>query len=264
MFRKCLLLISLLFAGISTANAFDHQQWNSLLQRHVTVIDHGQITKADYAGFAAERQGLKRYLASLSAISQVKFDNWSSTTQLAFLINTYNAWTVEFILTEYPDLTSIRDLGGFFSSPWEKEFIPLFGRTVSLDHIEHELIRGSGRYNEPRIHFAVNCASVGCPALRNEAYTAESLEQQLEQQTQLFLMDKSRNRLENDNLPISEIFKWYREDFEQGWRDAESLSEFLLLYPDALAIDSERQEKLLQGQISIEFLDYDWRLNDTQ
>lgn len=264
MFRKYLLLICLMFVGISTANAFDHQQWNSLLKRHVVEIDGGQSTKADYAGFATERQDLKRYLASLSAISQAEFDNWSTELQLAFLINAYNAWTVELILTKYPDLTSIRDLGGLFSSPWEKEFIPLLGHTVSLDYIEHELIRGSGRYNDPRIHFAVNCASIGCPALRNEAYSAESLDQQLEKQTQLFLKDKSRNHIVKNSLQVSKIFKWYREDFEKGWRNAESLQAFLLLYADALALDSEQQKKLAQGQLSVQFMDYDWHLNNTQ
>ena len=91
------------------------------------------------------------------------------------MINAYNAWTVEFILTKYPDLDSIKDLGSFFNSPWDKEFIPLLGKTVSLNDIEHGLIRGSDRYNDPRIHFAVNCASIGCPALREEAYTGDKL-----------------------------------------------------------------------------------------
>ncbi len=264
MSRKLLLFVSLLFLGISAVQAFDHQSLDDLLKRHVVVIDGGQITQANYAGFQSERQDLQRYLDSLSAVTQAEFDAWSNDQQLAFLINAYNAWTVELILTEYPNLDSIKDLGGFFSSPWKKAFIPLFGKEVSLDHIEHDLIRGSGRYDEPRIHFAVNCASIGCPALRNEAYTPASLDTQLEQQTQLFLQDKSRNRLNDDRLEVSEIFKWYREDFQQGWRNTRSLVDFLVLYADALGLDKHQQVKLKQGDIAIHFLDYDWQLNDSQ
>ncbi|MDF1588550.1 MAG: DUF547 domain-containing protein [Gammaproteobacteria bacterium] len=250
-------------SGSAAAQAFDHQLWDDLLKRHVVVIDGGQITKADYAGFQSQRQDLKQYLDSVSMVSQAEFDNWSNETQLAFLINVYNAWTVELILTKYPDLNSIKQLGGFFRSPWKKTFIPLFDREVSLDYIEHDLIRGSGRYNESRIHFAVNCASIGCPALRNEAYTAELLDAQLEQQTQLFLQDKKRNRLDGNRLMVSEIFKWYRKDFEQGWRNTGSLTAFLALYGKALGLDSDQQTKLQQSEIVIAFLDYDWQLNDT-
>jgi hypothetical protein len=264
MFRKLLLFIGLMFAGISAVMAFDNQVWDQLLKRHVVVIDGGQITQANYAGFQSERQDLQHYLDNLSAVTQAEFDAWSNDQQLAFLINAYNAWTVELILTEYPNLDSIKDLGGFFSSPWKKAFIPLFGQEVSLDHIEHELIRGSGRYDEPRIHFAVNCASIGCPALRNEAYTAAFLDTQLEEQTQLYLQDKSRNRLNDDRLEISEIFKWYREDFQQGWRNTQSLADFLVLYADTLGLGKQQQAKLKQGDITIHFLDYDWQLNDSQ
>lgn len=263
MLHKCLLVISLLLAATSPAMAFDHQPWDALLKRHVVVIDGGQITQTDYAGMQGQRQDLQRYLQSIAEISQTAFDKWPSDKQLAFLINAYNAWTVELILTEYPDLHSIKDLGGFFSSPWKKAFIPLFGGEVSLDHIEHDLIRGSGHYHEPRIHFAVNCASIGCPALRNEAYTAELLDAQLQAQTQLFLQDRSRNRLDGNRLAVSEIFKWYREDFQQGWRGAESLAAFLGLYADALGLNSAQQSQLQQGDIAIKFLDYDWQLNDS-
>lgn len=263
MFRKLLLCISFMCSSVAAAQAFDHQLWDDLLKRHVVVIDGGQITQTDYAGFQSQRQDLEQYLDSVSTISQAEFDNWSNQTQLAFLINVYNAWTVELILTKYPDLDSIKALGSVFRSPWKKIFIPLFSQEVSLDHIEHQLIRGSGRYNEPRIHFAVNCASIGCPALRNEAYTAELLDAQLEQQTRLFLQDKSRNRLEGNRLQVSGIFKWYRKDFEQSWRNTESLAAFLTLYGNALGLDSEQQTQLQQGEIAIDFLDYDWQLNDT-
>ena len=166
----------------------------------------------------ADRDQLADYLGQLAAVSSREFQQWSRADRLAFLINTYNAWTVELILTEYPDISSIRDLGSLFRSPWSRRFVSLFGEMVSLDHIEHELIRGPDGFQEPRIHFAVNCASVGCPALRQEAYVGDRLESQLEDATGRFLADRSRNRLDGDVLRVSEIFDWYEEDFEQGWR----------------------------------------------
>jgi hypothetical protein len=135
------------------------------------------------------------------------------------------------------------------------------GEKRSLDDIEHGLIRGSGRYNDPRIHFAVNCASIGCPALRNQAYRGDILEAQLEEATVLFLSDKSRNRLSEGSLQISSIFKWYREDFERGWRGAATLPQFLALYKDSLGLGDAETDELASGNITIAFLDYDWKLN---
>ena len=212
---------------------------------------------------ARKRSTLKSYLAGLSEVGQKEFDRWNKQEQLAFLINAYNAWTIELILTTYPNLESIKDLGSLFSSPWSKSFIPLLGKTRSLDDIEHGLIRGSGRYNDPRIHFAVNCASIGCPALRAEAYVSENLDQQLEEQIKVFLSDRSRNRINGGVLEFSSIFKWYREDFEKGWLGLDSLTELFVQHADNLGLSTSDVKRLQTGQIGIEFLDYDWRLNDT-
>ena len=138
------------------------------------------------------------------------------------------------ILTKCPDLESIKDLGSFFQSPWGKSFIPLLGGTRSLDDIEHGLIRGSGRYKDPRVHFAANCASIGCPSLRAEAYVGDRLDEQLEDAARSFLRDRSRNRLDEGELKVSSIFKWYRNDFEKGWRGKHSLAQFLAGYADSL------------------------------
>jgi hypothetical protein len=210
---------------------------------------------------ARERQVLTDYLDRLSKVSREEFDSWTKDGQLAFLINAYNAWTVELILTRYPDLESIKDLGSLFKSPWKKKFIPLLGEKRSLDDIEHGLIRGSGRYNDPRIHFAVNCASIGCPALKNEAYREDILEKQLEEATMLFLSDKSRNKMTEGKLQVSSIFKWYREDFEDGWRGATTLSQFLALFKDSLGLSDTEADELAADNITITFLDYDWKLN---
>lgn len=260
--RWFVFIIGLFFTAVCAAQPFDHVLWDALLKQHVIEIDDGRASQVDYAGFANDRAELEHYLEQLAAVERPQFDAWPQPEQLAFLINAYNAWTVNLILTAYPGLDSIKDLGSFLRSPWKKDFIPLFGDSVSLDHIEHDLIRGSGEFNEPRIHFAVNCASIGCPALRNEAYTAENLEQQLQQQTELFLADRSRNYLENGVLKLSPIFKWYRQDFEQGWRGTESLAAFLSLYAVTLALTPEQKSALQAGKLKIGFTDYDWRLND--
>lgn len=259
---KLLSIILFFCTSLNTqAEILTHSKWDALLKQHVVVIDGGTSTQVDYKGMLKDRVKLNHYLARLQNTTKPDFDSWSNQDQLAFLINAYNAWTVELILGKYPDIKSIKDIGSFFSSPWKQDFIKLFGKNVSLDHIEHKLIRGSDRYNDPRIHFAVNCASIGCPALGAEAYKGEILDQQLDNATKSFLKDRSRNRLIADELEISSIFKWYSEDFEKGWQGAESLQAFLILYADALALDKSAQKALLNDDIDIDYLDYDWRLN---
>lgn len=264
-----LLFSTLLFSQISmaadaipaTTEQALHQQWQALVSQHVKPINHGSSSAVDYAAMQLQRTQLQSYLKQLSSISQTQFDAWDKSTQLAMLINAYNAWTVELILTKYPDIESIKDLGGFFSSPWDKSFIPLLGKTRSLNDIEHKLIRGSDRYNDPRIHFAVNCASIGCPALLEEAYTGAKLEQQLDAQTKRFLADTSRNYAKGDTIYLSAIFKWYGDDFTQGFAGADSIEAFLLLYPNALQLNAVQQAAAKKQQLDIDFLDYNWSLN---
>ena len=257
-----------------------HEPFSALLSEYVKTIDNGASTQVDYKGLKQNSNRLNQYLNGLAKVEKSTFDRWDKADQLAFLINAYNAYTIDLILTEYPEIDSIRDLGGFFSSPWKKEVAPLLGKTLTLDEIEHELIRGQSQntkgYNEPRIHFAVNCASIGCPALREEAYVGEKLDSQLDAQTQRFLADTSRNRMDGNTLKLSKIFDWYGVDFEnnagresESWQGAknvntENLSQFLLLYKDALNLSEPQVLTLEQEKAEIEFLDYDWALNDTQ
>lgn len=243
------------------ASTFDHGPWDSLLKKHVVSIRQGQATQVNYGGFIRDRMQLKTYLAAMSAVPRATFDKWDKPEQLAFLINAYNAWTVELVLTGYPKIESIKDLGSLLQSAWGKRFIPLLGETRSLDSIEHELIRAENRYQEPRIHFAVNCASIGCPALRPEAYTGERLTAQLEDATRLFLSDRSRNGLNGDTLNLSSIFKWYRQDFERGWGGFKELPQFLIAYRQALGLFDGDVQRLKSDALDIEFTDYDWRLN---
>ena len=258
-----LVLAALLASTVSlpALAAFEHSDWDTLLKKHVTPLRGGQASQVDYAGMARDEATLKRYLDSTSAVSRATFDAWAKPEQLAFLLNAYNAWTVALILTRYPDLSSIKDLGTLFSSPWKKAFVPLLGQTRSLDDLEHQLIRGSGRYKDPRIHFAANCASVGCPTLRAEAYVASQLDAQLEDAARLFLSDTTRNRLAGHNLEVSSIFKWYTSDFEQGWRGATTLAQFLALYREPLQLNSDQAARLSAGDMGVRFVDYDWRLN---
>ncbi len=246
--------------AMGTVWAFDHthRNWDTLLKRHVVWISGGTASQVDYAGFKGDALALQAYLDSLSDVRQQTFNAWSSDERLAFLINAYNAFTVQLVLTRYPDLKSIKDLGSFFSSPWKKRFVPLLGEVRSLDEIEHGMIRKPGVYDESRIHFAVNCASIGCPALRDEAFVAAYLNEQLEDALVRFLSDKSRNRYASDSLEVSRIFDWYREDFE---RESGSVNGFLSRYAQVLADTEAARTRIRDQSPPIRFLRYDWRLN---
>lgn len=260
--RMLTVLVSVLTTAQTYATeGFDHTAWDVLLRRHVVSVRGGHASEVDYAGMRRDRTALKQYLAALSVLSEKDFEAMSRPARLAFLINAYNAWTVELILSAGPGLASIRDLGSVLRSPWKRTFIPLLGAQRALDDIEHEMIRTPGRYDEPRIHFAVNCASVGCPALREEAYVAERLEPQLEDATRRFLGDATRNRLGTQALEVSSLFKWYREDFERPWPAGPGLKGFFASYGEVLGLRPADRDALLRGDLPIRFLDYDWRLN---
>lgn len=265
----CLLVLLLLLIadGVNAQTTFDHQhpQWDELVKKHVVWIDDGHASQVDYNGFQGDRQQLQDYLDNLSSVTQSTFDSWSQEQQLAFLINAYNAFTIELVLTRYPELDSIKDLGSWFQSPWKKRFFTLLGEERHLDDVEHGLIRAPGVYDEPRIHVAVVCASIGCPALRDEAFTAERLDAQLEDSFKRFLGDKSRNRYNSSSqtLEVSKIFDWYGEDFEQGHGGFDSLESVFARYAELLADTPEAQQQIREEQVPIKHLNYDWALNDT-
>ena len=257
-------LLSLILISLSASPAwsatFDHDDWNTLLSKHVDWRRDGVASAVDYDGFAADRDTLSGYLSSLSALSTDRFQALSRPERLAFLINAYNAFTVELILRQDNRPGSIRDIGSIFSGPWSQRFFTLLGKQRTLDEVEHQMIRGNPALMDPRIHFAVNCASVGCPALRPEAYTGEELEAQLADSTRRFLSDRRRNRYDAEDqvLRVSSIFDWYQGDFEDS---AGSLADYLLQYADALALPAPARRALKAGDLPIRFLDYDWSLN---
>lgn len=260
-----LLLLLLSLKGVA-GEGFDHQHqaWSRLLEQHVVWTDNGTASEADYRALKQQQETLGHYLASLSAVERADYDHWSRPQQLAFLINAYNAFTIELILSRYPDLDSIKELGSLFSSPWKQRFFSLLGKERSLDEIEHRMVRQPGVFDEPRIHVALVCASIGCPALRPEAYTPEQLEQQLEDGLRRFLSDRSRNRYnpQHNRLEVSRLFDWYEEDFSRGHGGFTSLKSLFSRYAALLTDIPAAQQQIADGKIRITHLDYDWRLND--
>jgi hypothetical protein len=243
--------LAALFLAASPAMAFDHAHaaWGELLERHVVVLEGGKASRVRYAGMAADRAQLKRYVDALSATPRAEFDGWSRAEQMAFLINAYNAFMVEKILGRYPEIRSVWDYGKLFGNPFKDDFFSLLGRRATLDWIEQDTLRKT--YRDARVHYALNCASIGCPMLRAEPYVAARLEAQLEDQARRFLSDSSRNRYREGRLEVSKIFDWYKEDFEP--RNAYFARYAELLGADAGAVSAAR----------ITFLEYDWALNDS-
>ena len=250
----------------STAFALDqgYAAWEALLKKHVAWNAAGVASTVSYKGFAADQAPFKKILEEFSAVTKSQYDAMKRDEKLAFLINVYNAYTVELILSKYPDLKSIRDLGSLVQAPWKKKFFSLLGEERNLDNVEHDMIRAPGVFDEPRIHFTVVCASIGCPALRPEAVTAAKLESQLEDGVRRFLKDKSRNRYskDNDRLEVSKIFDWYKVDFEKGLKGISSREVFFAKYADLLTDDAAAQQKIKDGKVAISHLEYDWKLND--
>lgn len=252
-------LAALLAPLAGSAQGFDHSHkaWDALLKKNVVVLEAGRASQVRYAGFAADRAALKAYLESLSKVSEAEFNAWPRNERMAFLINAYNAFTVEKILTRYPNLKSIRDFGTVFGNPWKDKFFTLLGHESYLDQVEHEMLRKPGAYSEVRVHYAVNCASIGCPMLREEAYTADKLDRQLEEQAVRFLSDRSRNRYAAGKLEMSKIFDWFKEDF--GVRE-----QYFSTYARLLADAADAQKTVAEGKAPLSFLEYDWSLNDVK
>jgi hypothetical protein len=266
-------LCLLLAAASAAAQGFDHEHraWTELLRKHVVLMDDGKASRVDYASFARDREVLVSYLEALSKVPDHEFKHWSKGQQLAFLINAYNAAAVTKILTRHPRIGSIWDFGRVFGNPFKDRFVRLLGKELSLDDIEHDWIRAEGRFNEPRIHFAVNCAAIGCPMLREEAYVAARLDAQFEEQARRFLSDRSRNRFDpaSGRLEVSRIFDWFKEDWTSGYRGfngasqpVRSREEFLANYAELLADVPEHRRLIRMQRAPLSFLDYDWGLND--
>jgi hypothetical protein len=244
-----LLMIGLAFAAPLVAGPFDHHHsaLTGILARHV------QDTGVDYAALQAHPQELKHYLEQLAAVDRSTFEAWTVPQQIAFLTNAYNAFTLQLIVDHYP-LGSIKDIGSFFRGPWDRPVVRLFGRAISLNTLEHRVLRVD--YAEPRLHFALVCAAKGCPPLRPEAYTGGRLDEQLDEQARRFLGQPEKNRVDAAAriVHLSPIFKWYGEDFEQA--SGSVLAALQPYWPELTDAGSA------VGGYRIRYTDYDWSLND--
>ena len=228
----------------SDSKPISHEQWNALLKKHVK--DNGMV---DYKGFMEDSVQLQKYLALLES-RHPNDKHWSGKEQLAYWINAYNAFTVELVLKHYP-IESIKDITKgpnipFINSPWDVKFITIEGEEYDLNNLEHGIIRD--QFNEPRIHFAVNCASISCPVLRGEAYTPEKLDEQLTDQARIFINNPSRNKIKKNRVVISKIFRWYTKDF----KDNGTLIDYLNKY----------SKTKINQDADIDYMDYNWKLND--
>ena len=210
-----------------------HNLWTSALQEHVD--DDGNV---NYKSWKKDTTYLDNYLQTLEENPPV--EAWSKSDSLAYFINAYNAVTVKLILDKYP-LKSIWNL----VTPWRFKRFTLNGEKVSLNHIEHEILR---KMNEPRIHFAINCASASCPKLINVAFESQTMEKQLEQVTRDFINDPKRNKLSEKKIEISRIFQWFSDDFGNK--------------KERIAFIRKYANQPFNENPKVGFLTYDWQLNE--
>ena len=230
--KKLTLFIVALGAVLSASG----QDFDALLKQHIVK---GRV---DYAALKANPTPLQTYLKQAGAVSKDEFKGWAETQQLAFLINLYNASTLQLVVDHYP-VSSIKRIKRLFKGPWDLPSVTLHGRTITLNELEHGIIRK--QYDDPRIHMALVCAAKGCPILRSEAYTAENLNDQLADQSRRYLATPAGLVIDRKKgtASISAIFKWYDSDFSSVPRFIETHS-----------------GESMKG-LKIRYLTYDWSLN---
>jgi len=225
----------------------DHTPFDQMLKEYVN--DRGMV---DYRGWNASASAKKKLDAYINSLSRSTSAGANKNDQLAFWINAYNAITIKGILREYPT-SSIRNhtakLWGY--NIWKNLKLRFAGKQLSLEDIEHELLR---KMREPRIHFAIVCASIGCPKLRNEAYVPEKLDAQLTDNAKAFFADRDKFRFSGSRFEVSPILKWFAEDFGDG--QSQQLKTIRPYLP------AKAQKAVDSGSVRISYLSYDWGLND--
>jgi hypothetical protein len=237
-------MLTIIVSKTSASSEVDNRLFADLLAKHTR---DGLV---DYASFKAEHPKLKEYLAYLGGINP---DELSREDAFAFYINLYNAATIDLVLENYPGIDSIKDIGGFFGNPWKIRFIALKGKKVHLDHVEHEILRPT--FKDPRLHFAVNCASLGCPPLHADPFEGERLDTTLDELTRRNMADPAHTRLEGDDLYVSKVFDWFGED----WGEKEDKIAFVRKYsPPRQAAEIDR----LGSRLDLKYSHWDWTLND--
>jgi hypothetical protein len=234
-----------------STTAIDHSQWRQFLARNLVTGPEG-INRIGYADVSRQdRQLLDNYLGQLASQGVMHLNR---NEQLSFWINLYNALTIDLVLDHYP-VRSIRDIdispGWFADGPWEKKLINIEGVAVSLDDIEHRILRPV--WKDPRIHYALNCASLGCPNLQSEPFTSQNSEQLLEQAARDYINHARGVRVVQGKLVVSSIYKWFKEDF--GGSDAALIRHFRRYAEPELKSLLERIDKIGDDA-------YNWLLND--
>jgi len=253
---------------------FDHSYatYNSLLNQYV------KNARANYEGFIDSRAEFETFLRTLGSVDESDFESWTEVQKLAFWINAYNAFTIKAIIDHYPIKRSFSLVGIFYAPSdsilqikgvWTKLQFRAVGKMVTLDEIEHQILRK--KFNEPRIHMAINCASISCPDLRNEAYTPGRLEEQLINASINFVNNPDKGVYVNEQrkkVKFSKIFKWFGDDFINNYGSNKlfnnySLKENAVLNFTSDYLESEEiKEYLMSNKLKIGYLSYDWHLNE--
>jgi hypothetical protein len=229
---------------VSNSKPVSHALYDSLLRKYVN--DEGLV---DYKGFIKDSVAFNGYLNLLSE-NHPNEKNWSKDERLAYWLNAYNAFTIKLICNYYP-VASIKDIKSgipFVSDTWTIEFFSIEGKKYNLNNIEHGIVRP--KFNDPRVHCALNCASMSCPKLLNEAYRAEKLNEQLDAQVRGFLKDTSRNKIiSTEKAELSKIFTWFEGDFKK-------------VSPSVIAFINKYSDVKLSEKAKLDYLEYDWKLNE--
>ncbi len=231
----------------SSTVAVDHAAWDAFLDRYIVqeggtgLVAYADVTDADHAS-------LKAYLGALQAVDPTTLNRDEA---FAYWVNLYNAGTVDIILDHYPVRSIMLILSGIQPGPWKRSVFVIHGRDLTLDQVEHEILREF--WNDPRVHYALNCASIGCPDLASDPYTGENLDAMLNSAARGYINSYRGVRVEDGKLFASSIFKWFQEDF--GATEEEVIAHFLQYAEPGLA-------EQLKGFTSIDRDGYDWRLNE--
>jgi hypothetical protein len=255
--------------GAAVSGSFSYEPYAAALAEYVD--DRGIV---NYRGLKADSRDLDAFAASLSRVKPEEFDSWNDKQKIAFWTNTYNALTLEAVIRHHPiessfirsivyPKSSIRQISGV----WDKLHFVVVGREMTLNDIEHGILRA--RFNEPRIHVALVCAAMSCPPLRREPYTGEQLDRQLDDQARTFLRSPQGMRIDRGEgkVYLSSIFKWFGEDFVKiygtsGKFAGKSDTERAVLGFVSRYVNEPDRDFLLNGRYQVEFLDYDWSLNE--
>jgi len=241
---------------VAVNQPFEYKDYADVLSQYVD--DNGLV---NYAELQKNRAQLDRFNQSLGEVNRPTFDSWGEAEQIAFLSNAYNSFTLQSIIDQQPLKESIRDISGV----WKKNKFTLIGEEKTLDNIEHDILRKD--YNEPRIHVALVCAAISCPILRNEPYTAESLDAQLDDQTVKFASSPHGFEVDREDKKVylSSIFKWYGEDFIKTYGNDDEFSgndqQRAVLKYFSSKLSPEDSQFIASKDYKVKYLDYDWSLN---